>query len=112
MNSFKKLQQNSMYWRYRFITRRWLALKRWTRSWRQPSLRQVRHRGNTLWVPDSRVATWRGRGVAFVLTTAVVLTALQLVVGSRIVGLGMTLLELALVAALVYAFTRTPPARP
>jgi hypothetical protein len=107
MNPLKKLQENSMYWQYRFITRRWLAVKRWTRSWRQPSLRQVRHRGSSIWVPQSQVATWRSRGIAFVLTTAVVLTVIQLAVGSRLVGLGMSLLEVAIVAVLVYAFTRS-----
>ncbi len=35
----KKLQENSMYWRYRFFTRRQLAVRRWWRELRQSRLR-------------------------------------------------------------------------
>jgi hypothetical protein len=108
MNPFKKLQENSLYWRYRFITRRWLAAKRWTRSLRRPQMRQVRHRGNVVWVPGSYGSTWRGRGFLFVVVTAAALTVVQTVLGTRLTGLSLSILEVAIVAALVYAFTRSP----
>lgn len=108
MNPFKKLQENSLYWRYRFITRRWLAAKRWIRSWHKPQMRQVRHRGNMVWVPGSYNSTGRRRGFLFVAVTAAVLTAVQTVLGDRLAGLGMSVLEVAIVIALVYAFTRSP----
>jgi hypothetical protein len=37
MSLFKKLQENSLYWRYRFITRRYLELKRRWRELRHPN---------------------------------------------------------------------------
>ena len=46
MGLFKKLQENSLYWRYRFITRRFLAVKRWWRELRQP--RQMRQRAKVV----------------------------------------------------------------
>ncbi|GAC1433360.1 MAG: hypothetical protein NVSMB65_07170 [Chloroflexota bacterium] len=107
MKPFKKLQENSLYWRYKFITRHWLALKRRARGLRHPAVRPVGHRGSILWVSQASSATWRGRALGFVLSAAVALTVVQMALGPHVSGLGMSLLKIVVVAALVYAFTRS-----
>ncbi len=106
MRPFKKLQENSLYWRYRFITRRWLAVKRWSRGVRQPSLRQVRHRGAPILVPQARATSVLGRGMAFLLATALALTVVQALLAGRVGGLGMSLLQLAIIVGMIYVFAR------
>ena len=59
----KKLQENSMYWRYRFFTRRQLAVRRWWRELRQSRLRPRAFRQAQ---PGTRFAPVRGRGMAAV----------------------------------------------
>ncbi len=110
MSLFKKLQENSMYWRYRFVTRRWLALKRWWRELRQPKQRtnvvRVRYRG----VASSSAFTRMGgvdvtRGAAFVLALAAVWTALDLSSISQD-GLVIGVLRVVTLSAIAYLFAR------
>jgi|GEM_PF-1585965 hypothetical protein len=111
MRLFKKLQENSLYWRYRFITSRYLRLKSWWRGLRQ--------RGRTVQVmrPAPRGMAsydpYRGggrrntsgvntaRGVSFVVVAAAAWTA----IGYS--GLSSSaLLQLASLALLAYSFVR------
>ena len=109
MRMFKKLQENSLYWRYRFIiTRRWLALKRWNRERRQPrayQINRVRYRAVASANPFTRSGFDSRRGIAFVLILAAVLTLLQTTLTS-LQGLSFGLVFLAVVIGLTYIFAR------
>ncbi len=85
MGLFKKLQENSLYWRYRFITRRYLAVRRWWRELRQPRQRprgvRPAARGMASYDPYGfRRASTGGvnatRGVSFVVVVAALWTVL------------------------------------
>lgn len=107
MQMFKKLQENSLYWRYRFITRRWLALKRWWRERRspRPTITHVRFRGMAAFNPYARAGVDTRRGIAFVVVLAAALTALQMTAGS-LTGLAFGAVFVLVVVAVTYAFTR------
>ncbi len=110
MALFKKLQENSLYWRYRFVTKRWLAAKRWWREVRQPRqqprVTPFRGRGTAAYSPYTRAVTSDARrGVAFVLAMAAVWTALDLTTlsqGSLLIGL----VRIATLSAVAYLFSR------
>ncbi|MGH2409593.1 MAG: hypothetical protein ACRDGS_04390 [Chloroflexota bacterium] len=114
MPLFKKLQENSLYWRYRFLTKRWLAARRWWREVRQPrgqgrvtTLRGRGMRGMAAANPYARSAGADARrGAAFVLAMAAVWTALDLTTlsqGSLLIGL-VRIATLSLVAVLFSRF--------
>ena len=111
MRMFKKLQENSLYWRYRFITRRWLGMKRWWRERRSPrpypvgSMRMRAMAAASPYTRNARAAFDARRGVAFVLVLAAALTALQRAVPST-AGLAFGVLFLAVVLAVTYLFAR------
>ena len=110
MALFKKLQENSLYWRFRFITRRWLALRRWWREVRlprrQPRVTPIRGRGMAAVNPYARAAgSDVRRGGAFVVAMAAVWTALDLTAlsqGSLLIGL----VRIATLTAVAYLFSR------
>jgi len=109
MRIFKKLQENSLYWRYRFISRRWLAMKRWWRELRQPKVMrpQVRYRGAAMRTPaNTRSSTVnRQRGITFVVVLTAAWTALAVAFyphETLITGLA----RILVLAGVVYAFTR------
>ncbi len=72
-----------MYWRYRYITRRSLAVKRWWRELRQGrggGVRtiRVRPRASAAYNPYARaIGSDTTRGLAFVLALAAIWTALS-----------------------------------
>lgn len=106
----KKLQENSLYWRYRFITRRWLAIKRTVRSWQKPSYGAsaamrgpMRPRGAAVTAPRYLRDY---RGPIFVGTLALTLTMVQLVLASVMPGSLYGLVVVALIALSIYGFTR------
>jgi len=111
MPLFKKLQENSLYWRYRFLTKRWLAARRWWREVRQPRgqgrVTPIRSRGTAAFTPYTGAArTDARRGAAFVLAMAAVWTALDLTTlsqGSLLIGL-VRIATLSLVAVLFSRF--------
>ena len=105
---FKKLQENAMYWRFRFFTRRWLEIKRRWRERRSPRavITGVRARGMAGYNPYARSGGIdTRRGVAFVLILAAALTALQIAAGT-LTGLSFGVLFLLVVVAITYLFTR------
>ncbi|MDB5075639.1 MAG: hypothetical protein JWO42_1818 [Chloroflexi bacterium] len=111
MNVFKKLQENSLYWRYRFVTRRYLAVKRWWRELRQPRGRsrmvRVVPRGMAANSPYSRgnVGVNATRGITFVVLLAAAWTALlESPLGQS--GFPVGLLQIAALVLLVYLFVR------
>lgn len=108
MQMFKKLQENSLYWRYRFITRRWLAMKRWWRERRSPraTIATVRYRGMSSFTPYTRGGMGRRRGIAFVLILAAALTALQIATAGALTGLAYGVVFVLVVVAITYAFAR------
>jgi hypothetical protein len=108
MQMFKKLQENSLYWRYRFITRRWLAMRRWWRERRSPhaTITSVRYRGMSSYNPYVRSSMDRRRGIAFVVVLAAALTALQTVASSSLAGLAYGVVFVLVVVAITYAFAR------
>ena len=106
----KKLQENSMYWRYRFLTRRQLALRRWWRELRQSRLRPrvapIRGRGMAAVNPYARAGRIDARrGVAFVLVLAAVWTALDLTALNQ-TSLLIGLVRIAMLAAAAFLFSR------
>ena len=110
MGLFRKLQENSLYWRYRFITRRYLAFRRWWRELRQPKNRantlRAQPRGTASFNPYLRSARVNvTRGVAFVVVVAAAWTLIaHSALGSGTVPV---LLPQALALAIVaYAFIR------
>lgn len=106
MRIFKKLQENSLYWRYRFITRRWLALKRWWRERRAPRPRvvTVRYRGMSGLDPYRGSGASNARGAVFVLILASVWTAMTMAAVAETFALG--LLRIVVLVALTYLFVR------
>jgi hypothetical protein len=107
---FKKLQENSLYWRYRFITRRYLEVRRWWRT--RGQVRRVpqttpRFRGTAAYNPYARGAGIRDnwRGVAFLAIVAAAWTALS-VSSLPQDTLLMGVLRIASLAAITYAFVR------
>jgi hypothetical protein len=112
MGLFKKLQENSMYWRYRYVTRRSLAVKRWWRELRQrrtggiQTLR-VRPRGTAAYNPYARAISsgHTTRGIAFVLALAVIWTALSVSTLPQD-GILMGILHVGTLAGLTYLFVR------
>jgi hypothetical protein len=114
MAPFKKLQENSMYWRYRYFTRRQLAVKRWWRELRRPRVRlQARPRvmpmrGRGMAAANPFVRADRvdvRRGAAFVLALAAVWTALDLSTLSQ-ASLLIGLVRIATLAAVAFLFSR------
>jgi hypothetical protein len=116
----KKLQENSMYWRYRFFTRRQLAVRRWWRELRQTRLRPrdlrqaqlrnrfapVRGRGMAAVNPYARTGGVDSRrGIAFVVAIAAVWTAMDLTSLSQ-TGLLIGLARIATLAAVAFVFSR------
>jgi hypothetical protein len=114
MSLFKKLQENSLYWRYRFITSRYLRMKRWWRELRRPGpkARVVRSvpRGMASFDPYGSgrraVSVVNGRrGVAFVVLAAALWTA----VGYSALAnstFPVELVQFASLGLLVYVFVR------
>jgi hypothetical protein len=111
---FKKLQENSLYWRYRFITRRYLAVKRWWRELRQPRqrVRMMRPapRGMASYDPYGFRRSATGgvnavRGVSFVVIVAVVWTLLTFTTLS-FGGLPIGFVQIGLLLLIAYAFMR------
>jgi hypothetical protein len=111
MRLFKKLQENSLYWQFRYFTRPKLAVKRWWRERRQPRTTTVgvRYRGVAASTPyrPGRMGgmTDRRRGLVFVLSLAVVWTAISKAVYPHD-NLAVGLLRIAFLAGLVYLFDR------
>jgi hypothetical protein len=114
MAPFKKLQENSMYWRYRYFTRRQLAVKRWWRELRRPRVRSqarprvmpMRGRGMAAANPFVRVDRVDvRRGAAFVVALAAVWTALDLSTLSQ-ASLLIGLVRIATLAAVAFLFSR------
>jgi hypothetical protein len=107
---FKKLQENWLYWRFRFVTRRWVELKRWWRERRAPRPRVVTgpYRGMARGNPYVSSATSNRRGVAFVLALTAALTALQVALGS-LTGVSFGVLFVIVVVAMTYLFARFWP---
>lgn len=114
MDLFKKLQENSLYWRYRFITRRYLAIKRRWRELRQPRqrVRVVRPaaRGMSSYDPYGfRRATTGGvnatRGMSFVVLIAALWTFLSFTT-LRFAGLPIGFVQVAVLILVAVAYTR------
>jgi hypothetical protein len=116
----KKLQENSMYWRYRFFTRRQLAMRRWWRELRQSRLRprdfrQARMRSRFTSVPGRGMAAANPyaragridsrRGIAFVLVIAAVWTAMDLTALNQ-TGLLIGVARIITLAGVAFAFSR------
>lgn len=111
MRMLKKLQENWVYWRFRYFTRRWLAVKGWWRQRRQPRTNLAR---NVVRVRYRGVANNSGvrgglndptRGLAFVLSLAVVWTALAVLALSHD-GALLNLIRIASLLLLVALFSR------
>lgn len=104
---FKKLQENSLYWRYRFVTRRWLAMRRWWRERQSPrsAITAVRYRGVAAGSTYLRGGLDRRRGIIYILGLAAALTALQLFTNAHPAAPS-GLLVLAVVALMTFAFAR------
>lgn len=105
---FKKLQENWLYWRFRFITRRWLEMKRWWREVRMPRAYSgggTRFRGMAAINPYARTGIDARRGIAYIVVLAAALTALQQVAPSS-QGLSFGMLFVAVVVAITFAFAR------
>ena len=109
-----------MYWRYRFLTRRQLALRRWWRELRQTRLRPrdlrqarlrsqfapVRGRGIAAANPYARAGGIDSRrGIAFVVAMAAVWTALDLTALNQ-AGLLIGLARIVTLAAVAFVFSR------
>ena len=114
MDLFKKLQENSLYWRYRFITRRYLAVKRWWRELRQPRQRvtvmRPAPRGMSSYDPYGfrRAATGgvnAARGISFVVLVAALWTVLSYTTIS-FGGLPIGFVQIAALLAVAFAFIR------
>ncbi len=114
MDLFKKLQENSLYWRYRFITRRYLAIKRWWRELRQPRgrVRVMRPtpRGMSSYDPYSYRRSSGGgvnaaRGISFVVVVAALWTVLTFTT-VRFGGLPIGFVQIAAMLLVAYAFMR------
>lgn len=109
MALFKKMQENSLYWRYRFLTRRWLAARRWWREVRQsrrPRVMPARPRGTAAYNPYARTAGSNARrGIAFVVAMAIVWTALDLTTLSQ-GSLEIGLVRIATLSGVAYLFAR------
>jgi hypothetical protein len=110
MGLFKKLQENSLYWRYRFITRRYLALRRWWRELRQRGTRgkvtRVQPRGTASFNPYARsLRVNYARGATFVLVVA---AAWTLIAHSGLASSGFPLIlpEALVLVVVAYAFIR------
>ena len=104
---FKKLQENWLYWKFRFITRRWLEMKRFWRERRAPRaypMSAARFRGLSSVNPYVRGGQRATRGIAYVLVLSAALTALQEAVKSQ--GLSFGVLFLLIVLAVTYVFAR------
>lgn len=107
---FKKLQENRLYWQYRFITRRYLELRRWWRTRGTPVRRgpqTARFRGTAAFNPYARgagIANVR-RGAVFLVLVAAAWTILSLSSlpqGTLLIGL----LRIGALSAITYAFVR------
>jgi len=110
MALFKKMQENSLYWRYRFVTKRVMAVRRWWREVRQPRawtrVTPIRGRGMAASSPYTGAAGANARrGMAFVLAMAAVWTALDLTTlsqGSLLIGL----IRIGALSAVAFLFSR------
>jgi hypothetical protein len=111
MGLFKKLQENSMYWRYRYVTRRSLAVRRWWRELRQGRARgiqtiRMRPRATAAYNPYARaISGHTTRGIAFVLALAAIWTALSISTLPQD-GILMGILHVGTLAGLAYLFVR------
>ena len=111
MAFFKKLQENSLYWRYRFISRRYLAIKRWWRELRSPRPRTIkaanRFRGMAAANPYGRGAGLGDsrRGMLFVLALVAAWTALSLLT-VHVPSLLLLVLRVGSLALITYCFVR------
>jgi len=109
-----------MYWRYRFFTRRQLAVRRWWRELRQSRLRPrdfrqaqlrtrfapARGRGMAAVNPYARTSGIDSRrGIAFVVAIAAVWTAMDLTSLNQ-AGLLIGLARIATLAAVAFVFSR------
>ena len=114
MDLFKKLQENSLYWRYRFITRRYLAIRRWWRELRQPRQRARVDapvpRGMSSYDPYGfRRASTGGvnaaRGISFVVLVAGMWTVLSFSTLS-LGGLPIGFVQIAVLFIVAFVFMR------
>jgi hypothetical protein len=110
MGLFKKLQENSLYWRYRFITRRYLAMRRWWRELRQRGARggatRVQPRATASYNPYARsVRVNYARGAAFVILVAAAWTLITHS-GLSTSGIPLILPQALVLVAIAYAFIR------
>jgi len=107
MRMLKKLQENWIYWRFRYFTRRWLAVKGWWRQRRQPrsNVVRVRYRGVANTSGSRGGMTDPTRGVAFLLSLAAVWTALAVLALTH-GGASFDLMRIGSLVLLVYLFTR------
>jgi hypothetical protein len=114
MDLFRKLQENSLYWRYRFITRRYLAVKRWWRELRQPRQRirvmRPTPRGMASFDPYGLRRQASGgvnavRGMSFVVVIALAWTVLSFATFS-VLGLPMGFVQVAVLLIVAYVYTR------